>query len=326
MKQQITAAKKKKKKKKQQRAARKKKLIKATPCKPADPRGSQSDLSAVLRIAENSKFFIWPMYLLGTILLSGLIVRYNTIIHPFTLADNRHYMFYVFRYTIRRAAWVRYLLIVPYTISRWTVWGTMAGCSQWVLVQYRNECSAHYHFLRPAPFASHPFWIPYGTKRRQTNAEYPRDLSLASAEETAAANRALSLALSEDPLKYSTEPGATSTGLIFLLATTLSLVTAPLVEPRYFIIPWLMWRLQVPAWRIHDHAVFDNLFDEIDRDSYLGKAVTFFRHRDLRLFLETAWLIAINLATCYIFLAKPYVWKAEDGTVLDGGRLQRFMW
>lgn len=280
----------------------------------------------MLRIAESSKLFVWPVYLLGTVVLSCLIVRYNTIVHPFTLADNRHYMFYVFRYTIRRAAWIRYFLIVPYTVSRWIVWGTMAGCGEWILAQYRDECSAHYHALRPAPFTSYPFWVAYGSKKRQTDAEYPRDISQASAEETAAASRELSQALSDDPLKYSAEPGATSTGLIFLLATTLSLVTAPLVEPRYFIIPWVLWRLQVPAWRVHDHRMFDSLFEDINRDSYLGKVVGFFRHYDLRLFLETAWLVAINLVTCYIFLAKPYVWKAEDGKVLDDGRLQRFMW
>ncbi|KND91847.1 Dol-P-Glc:Glc(2)Man(9)GlcNAc(2)-PP-Dol alpha-1,2-glucosyltransferase [Tolypocladium ophioglossoides CBS 100239] len=293
---------------------------------PPGPTGSLSDVSTVLQIAEISRLLVWPTYLLGTVVLSGLIVRYNTIVHPFTLADNRHYMFYVFRYTIRRAAWIRYLLLVPYTISRWMVWGTMAGCSEWFSPEYRDECSAHYHALRRAPFTNYPFWIAYGSKKRQTSAEYPEDISQALTEQTAAANRELSRSLSGDPLKYSTEPGATSTGLIFLLTTTLSLVTAPLVEPRYFIIPWVMWRLQVPAWRLHDHSTVGRLFEGISRDSYLGSVVGFFRHRDLRLFLETAWLVAINLVTCYVFLEKPYIWKAEDGTVLDDGRLQRFMW
>src|SRR3984885_6422543 len=35
--------------------------------------------------------------------------------------------------------------------------------------------------------------------------------------------------------------------LVWLSPTTLSLVTAPLVEPRYFIIPWLVWRMNIPV-------------------------------------------------------------------------------
>ena len=56
------------------------------------------------------------------------IVHFNTIIHPFTLADNRHYMFYVFRYTIRRPGLTRYLLVIAYTLSRLVVWDRLAGC------------------------------------------------------------------------------------------------------------------------------------------------------------------------------------------------------
>ncbi|PHH92252.1 hypothetical protein CDD83_8177 [Cordyceps sp. RAO-2017] len=180
----------------------------------------------------------------GTALLSCAVVRYNTIIHPFTLADNRHYMFYVFRHSIRRAGWVRYLLVVPYSLSRWLVWATLAG---------RDRAGSR----RAA-----------GTQR----------------------------------------PASTSTGLVFLLATSLSLVTAPLVEPRYFILPWVVWRLLVPAWGPGEAR---------DGGRLAGSA---------RLLAETAWFVAINLATGYVFLGKPYVWTDADGHVLDGGRLQRFMW
>jgi alpha-1,2-glucosyltransferase len=30
--------------------------------------------------------------------------------------------------------------------------------------------------------------------------------------------------------------------------------------------------------------------------------------------------------TGYIFLAKPFQWRAPDGSLLDEGRWQRFMW
>lgn len=253
---------------------------------------------------------LWPLYLASTLVLSGLVVRFNTIIHPFTLADNRHYMFYVFRYTIRRAPWIRYFLILPYTASRWLVWGTLSGCTNWISGVHKDACSAYYHSSRPSPFTCDPFVVAdvgaSTTKNPQEGAgKDPK----------------------QDPLLFSTEPVPTSTGLIFLLATSLSLITAPLVEPRYFIIPWVIWRLYVPAWRLHDHQeVGNSLFEGANSTSVWSKFVNFCRVYDVRLIFETIWFILINLVTGYIFLSKPYVWRAEDGSILDEGRLQRFMW
>ncbi|KAL7942599.1 glycosyltransferase family 59 protein [Trichoderma barbatum] len=264
---------------------------------------------------------LWPLYLIATFILSTLIVRFNTIIHPFTLADNRHYMFYVFRYTIRRASWIRYFLILPYTVSRWFVWGTLSGCTNWISKSHKDDCSAYYNSSRPSPFSCDPFVIADAAQSNQS--EHKTTISKSQAE----TQKELQQKYLQDPLLFSTEPVSTSTGLIFLIATTLSLITAPLVEPRYFIIPWVIWRLLVPAWRLHDHQTAGNsLFDDVAPTSVWGKFVNFCRLYDVRLFLETIWFIAINLVTGYIFLSKPYVWKAEDGSILDGGRLQRFMW
>ncbi|OAQ90118.1 glucosyltransferase [Purpureocillium lilacinum] len=268
----------------------------------------QSQISTALGIAEASKPLSWPLYLIGTVVISGLMVRFNTIIHPFTLADNRHYMFYVFRYTIRRAGWIRYALVLAYTASRWMVWGILAG--------YSDFSTAFSTVSDGGPYVSYPFWIAYSEKR-QTEAKYPAQLP---ADDSPAGDSQPQRQLADDPFTYSTRTVSTSTGLIFLLATSFSLVTAPLVEPRYFIIPWLMWRLFVPAWRLPDHRSLGGEGTVADR------AIRVFRQYDVRLLLETVWFAAINLATCYIFIAKPYVWRAEDGTVLDDGRMQRFMW
>lgn len=240
-----------------------------------DSRPLPSEVFFALRLTGKSRTLASTMTILSIIVLSGLVVRYNTIVHPFTLADNRHYMFYVFRYTIRRAAWIRYLLLVPYFISGWMVLGTSAGCSHG----------------------------PGGDQEATNARQDPAEL------------------LQADPLFCSTEAMPTSTGLLLLITTLLSLITAPLVEPRYFIIPWVMWRLQVPAWRTGAPSG-----GPFSGQSALGRVVGYLGQHDARLLLETAWFLAINLATCYIFLAKPYVWRAEDGTVLDDGRLQRFMW
>ncbi|RMJ18723.1 Dol-P-Glc:Glc(2)Man(9)GlcNAc(2)-PP-Dol alpha-1,2-glucosyltransferase [Fusarium kuroshium] len=282
-------------------------------------------LSSPLKTADfifNSKILV-PIYILVTIILSFAVVRYNTIIHPFTLADNRHYMFYIFRYTIRRATWIRYALIVPYTVARWMTWDVMAGCSPMFFLGGRSTCSVHYMVSDEAPFMSNPFWIRHGPSARQTAAPFPAAIEETSPE-ARAEERELDQALEEDPLLASIEPACASTGLILLLATTLSLMTAPLVEPRYFIIPWVMWRLLVPAWRLHNHE--PNGVVGFLMLSKLKPVVMAFRHYDIRLILETGWFIAINVVTGYIFLTKPYLWKAEDGTLLDEGRLQRFMW
>lgn len=290
-----------------------------------DPPPALSKLLGILDRLFDTKI-LWPIYLLATIILSALIVKYNTIIHPFTLADNRHYMFYVFRYTIRRASWIRYFLIIPYTLARWLTWGTMAGCSQWLYFCTDDACSAYYTSPRIAPFLSYPFWINRGGPSRQTDAGFPVAIPEVSQEVGAAQLKQLQGILDEDPMLASVEPASTSTGLIFLLATSLSLITAPLVEPRYFIIPWVMWRLLVPGWRLHDHENPSEVLDGISSYPILERTVRLFENYDLRLVFETAWFVAVNVVTGYIFLCKPYLWRAEDGSLLDEGRLQRFMW
>lgn len=296
-----------------------------TPVQDSPPTASRA-LSLVSLFFDSR--ILWVLYLLFTTALSALVVKYNTIVHPFTLADNRHYMFYIFRYTLRRAAWIRYLLIIPYTVSRYLTWGTMAGCSEWMGMWQDGECSLYYHRSRPAPYLSHPFWIRHGEKTRQTDAEFPRRAQDVSPEAQRAQQAEFERTLAKDPLAMSSEPASTSTGLIFLLATSLSLITAPLVEPRYFIIPWVMWRLLVPAWRLHDHdgPMSSSVVQKLSQYPYVGRLIQAFKAYDLRLVIETMWFLVINLVTGYIFLNKPYLWTSEDGKILDGGRMQRFMW
>ncbi|OAA69534.1 Glycosyltransferase, ALG10 [Cordyceps fumosorosea ARSEF 2679] len=284
------------------------KMPASSPARPVEP--SRGLLGAVTHFFQSK--VLWPVYLAATTVLSLAVVRFNTVIHPFTLADNRHYMFYVFRYTIRRGAALRLALVLPYTLCRWAVWDALGGHNGWSGEE------------QPTAFVSHPFWTPSSAKvRRQTSTPYPRFPEASSTAESRKASEAeLKARLEQDSLYLSKTSVSSSTGLVFLLATALSLITAPLVEPRYFILPWVMWRLMVPAWRLKDH-----LRGGILEGSAAAEAVAHWSSTyDLRLFLESAWHMAINLATGYIFLYKPYVWRAEDGTVLEGGNLQRFMW
>lgn len=205
------------------------------------------------------------------------------------------------------------------------IWGTLSGCAHWMQSTRRDLCSGRYGDIVQAPYTSHPLWVVYGSRKIQTYTEYPTYMQKI-AQHSSWTESQLQSTLKDDPLLVSVEPTSTSTGLIFLLATTLSLMTAPLVEPRYLIIPWVMWRLLTPAWRLHDHGEVNRLFDGVSADSFLGKVLHCFRHYDVRLFVETGWFLAINVVTGYIFLMKPYIWKDEQGRILDDGRLQRFMW
>ena len=53
-------------------------------------------------------------------------VHYGTILHPFLLADNRHYPFYLWRKVINRTSWTRYALAPGYAILIFT-WGAALG-------------------------------------------------------------------------------------------------------------------------------------------------------------------------------------------------------
>ncbi len=225
-------------------------------------------------------------WLIVGILLALGIVHFNTIIHPFTLADNRHYVFYVFRYTIRQHPVVKYQLAPVYLMCAFFVFRTLAG----------------YCFPGPGPTVSR------------------------GKDRTSATPEPVQSALSDSSSTYSVSP--TSFTLIWLSSTALSLITAPLVEPRYFIIPWVIWRLHVPAlplasdieWPAIDNARRKKSV-EISTSCWAGwMKYWVYEGHDYRLWLETIWFLLISLITGSIFLFRGFEWPQEPGMT------QRFMW
>jgi len=148
---------------------------------------------------------------LALLVLSTLAVRYGTIVHPFLLADNRHYTFYIWRRIINARAWTRYALVPVYATSAFSVIQTLA-----------HEQSA--------------IWI-FG----------------------------------------------------WISATCLSLIPSPLLEPRYFLVPYIIMRLYMPKMSSKQVA------------------------------LEFALYGLVNIVTMIVFLYRPFTWSSEPG-------LQRFMW
>ena len=262
------------------------------------------------------------------------IVHFNTIIHPFTLADNRHYMFYVFRYTILRAKWVRYVLGPIYILCWAMCWKILEGCRPNYHKAQNEDCpvarqkAGRCGFInRPSIDWSVPFPSTQDVTRRQfAGLERQRRTSDGnSSPETTTTHAVHDYLVDSDGA--STSSPSLSTALLWLLTTALSLITAPLVEPRYFILPWVFWRLLMPAWPAH--ACYKPRPEGNHPRSLpgpLGKLFRLSQSIDVRLVLETGWFILIHLMTAYMFIARPFYWRAEDGALLDEGRVQRFMW
>lgn len=174
-------------------------------------------------------------------------VHFNTIIHPYTLADNRHYVFYVFRILIRRPV-MKYAAVAVYYICSYLVIRTIGITSS-----------------------------PASTTQKPASIKKVRDSSKAK------------------------EGTQISWLIVWILTTALSVITAPLVEPRYFIIPWIMWRLHVPS--------LPTSTGKQGRKVY-----------DMRLVLETVWSLVVNVGVGYMFLYRGFEWQNEPGKV------QRFLW
>ncbi|TGO27794.1 hypothetical protein BPAE_0036g00050 [Botrytis paeoniae] len=196
--------------------------------------------------------FITFALVLASLLGSLVIIKYNTIIHPFILADNRHYIFYVFRYSILRHPLIRYLLAPIYIFCFFLIYKTLSGSSTEYISPPKKEEPNKTHNPSSPPSPTYSSLLP------------------------------------TTPL---------STLLLLLLTTALSLITAPLVEPRYFILPFIFLRLHFPTLTISASPKIN-----------------------IRLYAETIWYLLINGVTGYIFLYRGFEWVQEPG------RVQRFMW
>jgi alpha-1,2-glucosyltransferase len=135
--------------------------------------------------------------------------------HPFLLADNRHYPFYVWKNLFRRFAPAKYLFVPAYLVCATVMQRAWSG------------------------------------ERAQSRLFQ----------------------------------------LLFWAVTALCLVPTPLLEPRYFLTPFLLWFL---------HSA-PRLIESV-----------------LRSCAAVALYVAINAATLYVFLRRPFTWA-------DGSEA-RFMW
>jgi len=227
-------------------------------------------------------------------------VHLNTIIHPFTLADNRHYVFYAFRYTILRHPWVRYLLTPVYLVCGWL-------CYTALFVESG---------IRSGDVLLHASNTNAGTSPKE-NTE-TSDIGASRKQETEFEHKTKQqqqLQQQEDSI----DPGMKVSWLInYLLPTTLSLITAPLVEPRYYILPWIYWRLYLPSPSQSSSPSASASSKQNPISTTTDPKTVWNTHKYL--IAETLWFGIINVVTGYIFLYRGFEW------VQEAGRVQRFLW
>ncbi|KAL2815698.1 phospholipase D/nuclease [Aspergillus granulosus] len=220
------------------------------------------------------------------------VVHFNTIVHPFTLADNRHYVFYVFRILLRSHPYTRYVATIAYFMGAWMVISAM-GYSP---------------FTAPPKVASvvKPQPTPEPAQKPAEKGQQKPERKQKGSKKTAPAPAP---AQSADPIspeawaelqehirrrqRAQYETSRVSFVLVWLAATALSLITAPLVEPRYLIIPWVMWRLHLPV--SPTPVVYRKDVDDKE-DLKARFAINF------PLFMETAWFLLVNVLTGALFL------------------------
>ncbi|OGM43164.1 hypothetical protein ABOM_008844 [Aspergillus bombycis] len=238
-------------------------------------------------------------------------VHYNTIVHPFTLADNRHYVFYVFRILLRTHPAVKYAATIVYFLCGWAVvsafgFSTIAPPPR--LVQASQPTPASQPAVQKGQKAQKVQKQSDSKKKPAKKVTQPPKTQQITPEAFARIQEAIKQRQLQQP-----NAPRVSFVLVWLAATALSLITAPLVEPRYFIIPWVMWRLHLP--RQPTPLVYREQRPQDAKEALRAKIATNFP-----LFLETFWFLVIDAVTGYVFLYKGFEWPQEPG------KIQRFMW
>ena len=148
--------------------------------------------------------FLQTHWIFGSLLLALLtvIVHSNTLVHPYVLADNRHYVFYFWNRFMGRYEFFKYLLIPVYSFTLYTM---LCGIKH---------------------------------------------------------------------LRFTTQ-------INYFLMVSVVLIPQLLIEPRYFIIPYILYRLLVE------------------------------KPRDWQIIMESVTMLTVNFAQFYIFINKTCYWSDQ---------------
>ncbi|CDR39164.1 CYFA0S03e00364g1_1 [Cyberlindnera fabianii] len=186
-----------------------------------------------------------PFGVIFELLIVIFFIRFFTVVHPFLLADNRHYTFYIWRKIIGLTWYTKYLMAPVYHFSIFTILSML------------NENAFYFSSTRELPF-----------KRT-----------------------------AELPLKPT---GISNLAYIFCVLATI--VPSPLFEPRYYILPYIFYRVLVSVQ-------YETFFP--------GEPIQGITMR--RLGCELAWFLMINVVTLGIYVFYTFEWADEP-------MLQRIIW
>merc|ERR1712241_978799 len=67
---------------------------------------------------------LWKVVLVSLVMV--VVIHFNTLAHPYLLADNRHYTFYIWRKIFMRHWMVKFLLIPVYIFGFFHIWRCLA--------------------------------------------------------------------------------------------------------------------------------------------------------------------------------------------------------
>lgn len=79
-------------------------------------------------------------FILITMGLAGLVIRYNTLVHPYLLADNRHYTFYIWKRVFEYQPWGRYVVIPLYLFGAFATFRTMSTAKSFIFASVFVIC------------------------------------------------------------------------------------------------------------------------------------------------------------------------------------------
>lgn len=75
-----------------------------------------------LEVMSFIKFVFRNFFVTSALIILGIsIVHYNTLVHPYLLADNRHYTFYIWKRIYERYFYARYILVFVYTFAIYAI-------------------------------------------------------------------------------------------------------------------------------------------------------------------------------------------------------------
>ena len=83
----------------------------------------------------------WWCITLPAVVVINLIVHFNTMVHPYVLADNRHYTFYIWKRVFEQRPLLRYFLFPIYMFGAYAVARTMQQKQSFIFVLGFLACS-----------------------------------------------------------------------------------------------------------------------------------------------------------------------------------------